>query len=296
MAYQEEFDEIYDDPIDDPIEDDAGALLPLDHSSIQVGGLGRADDVGGNFRFSAINAGETEVKFNAIFNFLKDYRPESKKTRTLVNGLLRLGMRILNAPACRRQLRFEVADQQAKYWMSRVAKEEKDSIKAADDLLKDWGSADLLQRDIRHRRLIHGLAWVDGERPRYYTATRKKEGYEQQATQLPTPAYEYFQARLEQYRIQRELAEDRAKGHIMADFSDLIKRIIAKAANAAEVAIAIPWPIQEALWVSMQDADVDNPHWKHIEALQAGSLLAAPRRRRSWAPRTVDEGGDYAQG
>ena len=292
MAYQEEFDEIYGDPI----EDDTGALQPLDHSSIEVGGLGRTDDVGGNYRFSAINAGETEVKFNAIFNFLKDYRPESKKTRTLVNGLLRLGMRFLNAPACRRQLRFEVADQQAKYWMSRVAKEDQDSIKAADDLLKNWGAADLLQRDIRHRRLMHGLAWVDGERPRYYTAARKKEVYEQEATQLPTPAYEYFQARLEQYRIQRELAEDRAKGHITADFSDLIKRIIGKAANAAEIAIAIPWAIQEALWVSMQDADVNNPHWKHIEALQAGSLMATMgRRRRSWRPRGED-GDDDAQG
>ena len=293
MVYQqEEFDEIYGDPI----EDEAGALLPLDHSSIEVGGLGRTDDMGGNFRFSAINAGETEVRFNAIFNFLKDYRPESKKTRTLVNGLLRLGMRFLNAPACRRQLRFEVADQQAKYWMSRVAKEDQDSIKTADDLLKNWGAADLLQRDIRHRRLMHGLAWVDGERPRYYTATRKKEVYEQQATQLPTPAFEYFQARLEQYRIQRELAEDRAKGHITTDFSSLIKRIIGKDANSAEIAIAIPWPIQEALWVSMQDADVNNPHWKHIESLQAGSMLATMgRRRRSWRPRGED-GGDDAQG
>ena len=293
MAYQqeEEFDEIYGDPIDD----ETGALLPLDHSSIEVGGLGRGSDRDGQYRFSQINAGETEVRFNAIFNFLKDYRPEAKKTRTLVNGLLRLGMRIMNAPACRRQLRFEVADQQAKYWSSRVAKEDQDCIKTADELLKNWGAADLLQRDIRHRRLLHGLAAVDGERPRYYTATRKKEGYEREATQLPTPAYEYFQARLEQYRIQRELAEDRAKGHITADFSDLIKRIIGKAANAAEIAIAIPWPIQESLWVSMQDADVNNPHWKHIEALQAGSLMATTANRRHWRPRAND-GDDDAQG
>ena len=293
MAYQqeEEFDEIYGDPL----EDETGALLPLDHSSIEVGGMGRGAETGGQYRFSAINAGETEVKFNAIFNFLKDYRPEAKKTRTLVNGLLRLGMRIMNAPACRRQLRFEVADQQAKYWSSRVAKEDQDCIKTADELLKNWGASDLMQRDIRHRRLIHGLAAVDGERPRYYTATRKKEGYEREATQLPTPAYEYFQARLEQYRIQRELAEDRAKGHITADFSDLIKRIIGKAANAAEIAIAIPWPIQESLWVSMQDADVNNPHWKHIEALQAGSLLATTAGRRRWRPRAND-GDDDAQG
>ena len=140
-----------------------------------------------------------------------------------------------------------------------MLKRTRTASKTADDLLKNWGAADLLQRDIRHRRLMHGLAWVDGERPRYYTATRKKEVYEREATQLPTPAFEYFQARLEQYRIQRELAEDRAKGHITADFSDLIKRIIGKAANSAEIAIAIPWPIQESLWVSMQDADVNNP-------------------------------------
>ena len=293
MAYQqeEEFDEIYGDTH----EDESGSLLPLDHSSIEVGGMGRGSETGGQYRFSQINAGETEVRFNAIFNFLKDYRPEAKKTRTLVNGMLRLGMRFLNAPACRRQLRFEVADQQAKYWSGRVPKEEQDCIQTADAMLKNWGAADLMQRDIRHRRLLHGLASVDGERPRFYTATRKKEGYEREATQLPTPAYEYFQARLEQYRIQRELAEDRAKGHITADFSSLIKRIIGKDANAAEIAIAIPWPIQEALWVSMQDADVDNPHWKHIESLQAGSLLATTAGRRRWRPRAQDGDAD-AQG
>ena len=294
MAYQqeqEEFDEIYGDPLDD----ESGALLPLDHSSIEVGGVGRGSETGGQYRFSAINAAETEVKFNAIFNFLKDYRPDAKKTRTLVNGMLRLGMRFLNAPACRRQLRFEVADQQAKYWSSRVVKEEQDCIKTADVLLKKWGAADLMQRNIRHRRLIHGLASVDGERARFYTATRKKEGYEREATQLPTPAYEYFQARLEQYQIQREMAEDRAKGHITTDFSSLIKRIIGKEANTAEIAIAMPWPIQESLWVSMQDADVNNPHWKHIEQLQAGSLLATTNARRRWRPRAQD-GDDDAQG
>ena len=129
--------------------------------------MGRGSESGGQYRFSQINAGETEVRFNAIFNFLKDYRPEAKKTRTLVNGMLRLGMRFLNAPACRRQLRFEVADQQAKYWSSRVPKEEQDCIQTADAMLKNWGAADLMQRDIRHRRLLHGLASVDGERPRF---------------------------------------------------------------------------------------------------------------------------------
>ena len=194
----------YDDGYDDEPEDEAAGgdsgLLPLDSGSMSVSlGGGGGDGWDAATAYSRINAREAEITFTALIDFLKNYRPKQHRTTILINGLVRLAMRILNAPACRRQLRFEAEESRARYWMNRLGKDGQAPIEAADALLDRWGSADLLQIEIRHRRLRQGLAAVEPERARWYTAIRKKELAEQAATKLPSAAYEYFRCRLEQY-------------------------------------------------------------------------------------------------
>ena len=284
----------YDDGYDDePEDEEAGGdpgLLPLDSGSMSVSlGGGGGDGWDAATAYSRINAREAEITFTALIDFLKNYRPKQHRTTILINGLVRLAMRILNAPACRRQLRFEAEESRARYWMNRLGKDGQAHIEAADALLDRWGSADLLQIEIRHRRLRHGLAAVEPERARWYTAIRKKELAEQAATKLPSAAYEYFRCRLEQYAIQRELAEDRAKGLVIVDFSDVIKRIHSKDAPPAEIVTSMPWPFLEAINVAMQDAGDDNPHWNHYERMAASTALANSRKSRRWGSR---EGGE----
>ena len=283
--------DIYDPRYDEGDDD----LSPLDRGgmSLKMGDSG--SDYEDKYPYSRINALQAEIKFDALYNFIKDYLPKSHKTKVLVNGLVRLCQNMLNAAANRRKLRFEVEEVKAKYWMSRLPKSRQDAIERADLLLDRWGAADLLQVDIRNRRLKYGLEAVEHERERWHTAVRQKELLEQMATKLPQAAYEYFQARMEQYAIQRERAEDRARGVPQQDFSDLIERIQEGKATEAEILMSAPWPFYEAFDVCVQEADVNNPHWDHIRQLQASTAMAygAGRRRRQWGPR--GEGADDAQ-
>ena len=286
-------DDDYDDGYGgDPDGEDDGYLPSLDSGSmsVQIGG-GKGGPNGSERGYSEINAKETEVRFDALVNFLKDFRPNEHRTRKLVHGLLRLALRMLNAPACRRRLRFEVKEAQAKYWQSRLGKDNAEYVDEADKLLDRWGAAERQEIEIRHRRLRHGLEAVDADRPRWYTAERKKELAEQEAAVLPSAAYEYFCCRLEQQTIMREEAEDRAKGLLMVDYSELIKRIHKGEAASAEVVESSPWPLKEALAVSMEDAGDDNPHWGHYERMASSTAVGRARRgRSSWGGR--NEGGD----
>ena len=158
------------------------------------------------FAYSAIIARETEVRFDAFIDFVRNCRPDEKLLRNIVAGLLDLAAEEWRSPACRRQLRFEIEDQKAAYWIGRLGKENEQEKAVADALLARWGTADLIMVDIRSRRLRHGLDSVERERPRWYTAMRRKEIVEQEATHIDPAAHEYFLCRLEQYSIQREIA------------------------------------------------------------------------------------------
>ena len=290
-----ELDELLKEiPYDETDEEDGEkrpALQNLDATSmsLQVGGAnGSGTD---HYRqYSEINAREAEVRFDALIDFMKNYRPSSHRTRALIVGLVRLAIRFLNAPACRRQLRFEVAEARAKYWMNRLGKDGEEHIEQADRLLDLWGGADLRQIEVRDRRIRHGLDAVERERARWHTDTRKKEVAERLATRLPSAAYEYFRCRKQQYDINRERAEDEAQGVPVVDYSDVIKRIQSKDAPPAEIVTAMPWPFLEALNIAMEDAGDDNPHWTHLERMQASAALANARSKRNkYGPR---DGGD----
>ncbi len=287
----DEIDELERDELMDGLEEEffgdavlreSGEVLqPLDSSRVSISGALGGASVDPGRLFSEINARETEVRFDALIDFLKNYWPEKHKTRVLVNGLVRIGVRFLNAPANRRRLRFEAEAAEARHWTGRLGKAGKEHIEAADRLLDRWAASDLLQINIRRRRLKHGLAAVEPERARWHTASRKMEVLEELATSLPSAAYEYFQCRLEQYRILRERAEDRAKGIPTADYSDLIRRIQQGEAKPSEIAASLPWPILEALWVSMQDPSPNNPHWTDTERMAASAAVANARRNRA---------------
>ncbi len=281
--------DIYDAMYGESEED----LRPLERGvmSLKMGGDGESGD--DRYPYSRINALQAEIKFRALYDFIKDYLPKSHKTKILVNDLLRLCQDMLNAEANRRQLRFDVEDVRAQYWANRAGKNGAEHIERADELLDRWGNADLLQIVIRRRRIREGLPAVEHERARWYTADRKKELLEEMATTLRQSAYQYFQARKEQYDIMRELAEDRARGIPIQDFSSLITRIQEGKATEAEILMKAPWPFPEAFSVCAQDADVDNPHWDHIRQLQAAAAKAQMARRRNrWKPR--DDGDDDA--
>ena len=280
---QDIYDQMYGEGEDD--------LRPLgrDMMSLKVSG---ADEGGGDkYAYSKLIARQADVSFDALYDFIKDYVPKAHKVKVLCNDLVMLCQDMLNSPANRRQLRFDLQEARAEYWKQRLSKDKEDALEQADLLLDRYGSADLLQIEIRHRRITEGLAAVEHERARWHTATRKKELVRRLATRLPQAAYEYFEARKEQYTIMRERAEDRAKGIPAQDFSNLITRIQDGKATEAEILTDSPWPFFKAFAVCAQEADVDSPHWVHIRRLYAAAAEAQRRPGRNrWKPR--DDGGD----
>ena len=291
MALERDID--YDEHYDRLEEVDELRPLERERMNLSMEGLGR--DAPSRNGFSDINKQQTEITFHALYDFLK-YVPKSHKVKVMINGLVRFCQDMLNAPACRRRRRFDEQEAQAGYWKSRLSADDQGYIKEADDLLSRWGQQDLLLADIRQRRLRHGLEAVEDKRARWHTAERKKELLEEIATRLPHAAHEYFCARMEQYRIMREEAEDRAKGTPSRDFSNLITRIEQGLATPAEVIIKSPWPLYKAFDVAVAEVDPDNPHWDHIRKLQAATAQASQRRRqqRRWSRRDDEGGGDDA--
>ena len=290
MVIAERANDIYDSSYD---EDD-DELSPLERGMMSFRGMDGDDNDDNRYPFSKINAREAMITVDALYDFLKDYWPQNHKTRVHVNGLVRLCQRMLNAPANRRKLRFEIEEAKAKYWEQRLGKGGQEQIEQANVLLDRWSQASLLQMSIRRRRLRNGLESVDRERARWHTAERKMELVEVLAAKLPAAVHEYFECRLEQYRIERERAEDRARGIREVDYSDLITRIQDGKVKPAEVLEAAPWPFKEAFDVCVQDASEENPHWKHNERMASASALGRRQPRSRWSRR--DEGGDHAEG
>ena len=229
-----DYDRIYDQ-----LEEVEG-LRPLDREKLNLSVSDLGGGQSGRKDYSLINYEQTKFKFTVIYDFLK-FVPKSHKVKVMINGLVRLCQQMLFAPANRRRLRFEEQEAQAKYWQSRLSKEDQGYITEADKLLARWGRQYLLQEQIRRRRLRLGLDVVDGERARWHTCERKKEILRKLATQLPSEAYEYFVARKEQYHIMREEAEDRAKSIPARDFSKLIEKIESGEVQPAEVIVNGPW-------------------------------------------------------
>ena len=82
-AERERASDIYD-PKYDGDEDD---LRPLERGgmSLKMGDSG--SDYEDKYPYSRINALQAEIKFAALYNFIKDYLPRAHKTKILFNGL-----------------------------------------------------------------------------------------------------------------------------------------------------------------------------------------------------------------
>ena len=285
--------DVYDDDLDDldygDFDDDEepDRLAPLETGSMSVSASRGGGAGGSGTGYSDIIAQRTKVSFDALYDWVRDNRPDEKIARNILSGLLDLARLEWQSPTCLRQLRFDQQEAKAKYWLERLADDKKDQKALADNLLSLWGQANLVQIEIRTRRLIYGLKAVEEDRPRWYTAIRKKELVERFAAWLDNMAFEYFRCRLEQHRIMLEEAEDRARHNPSKDYSQLIKRITTEGAKAADIAANSPWSYVQALELAMMNPGEKNPHMHHVERMNNGGMLN--RRRRARARGAADE-------
>ena len=269
-------------------------MAPLENGSISVSGTraGGGSDLA-SMAYSAIIASRTKVNFDSLYDWVRDNRPDEKMARTVITGLLSLSRLEWKSPACLRQLRFELEESKATYWLGRLGKEKTEEKERADELLTRWGRANLVQMEIRSRRVMHDLDSVESDRARWHTALGKKALVERMASQLDNMAFEYFRCRLEQHKIQIEEAEDRAQHNPSKDYSQLIKKITSEGAKSADIAANAPWSYVQALEMAMMNPGEKNPHMHHVERMNNGGMMSS-RRRRSQARNARAEAGPEA--
>ena len=297
VGYEETTDRDVDyDRIYDQMEEVEG-LRPLDREKLNLSVSDLGGGQSGRKDYSLINYEQTEFKFTVIYDFLK-FVPKSHKVKVMINGLVRLCQQMLFAPANRRRLRFEEQEAQAKYWQSRLSKEDQGYITEADKLLARWGRQYLLQEQIRRRRLRLGLDVVDGERARWHTCERKKEILEESGHPAALGGLRVLRG--PQGAVPHHAGGGRGPGQehsrpglLQTDREDRVGRGPARRGDRERP--LGPWPLYEAFEVVVQEVDPQNPHWDHIRQLQAATAKAMQRRGRNrWSRRDSEEGGDDA--
>ena len=290
-------DEDGDEDEDGPSTNGGGnrlrSLGGLDTASIKIAGGKAGDDTGGN-TFSAIIKGEQTIDMSIVWNYTRNYRPQSLQGRMIVNNLTSAGRRMMKAAVNLRKFRFTAFETEASTWTSKIpGKNRAKELEAMEQVLLVWTRGMNTQLHIRTDRLTHGLDAVEGRVVDWYQAERDMREAEAEAIKnLGTAAYQVFINRCEQHRILREEAEDRAKRLVFEDLSEWLSKVRSGDAPLAEIAMGAPWMIQEASIFAMEHQAGENPYWTHLERLQAGAVAAQQARRNRWFNRNAQNSGD----
>ena len=183
----------------------------MSFSSMDGGG----DDDDNRYPFSKINAREAMITVDALYDFLKDYWPQSHRTRVHVN---RPGPAVpADAERSGQPAQAAVRNRGSEGEILGAAVgqgQARNTSKEANLLLDRWSRASLLQMcNPAPQAQANGLDAVDRDRAKWHTAQRKMELVEELAAKLSASAHEYFECRLEQYQDRTRTGRGPGPGH-----------------------------------------------------------------------------------
>ena len=258
-------------------------LAGLDTAAIRIGGRNDGADPGSEYAYSAIIRHEQKIDMSIVWNYTRNYRPGTHAGRMIVNNLTSGGRRMIAAAVNRRGELFDSYEAAVERWERRMGKDSGKQMDQVKAVLLEWTRGMNMQTHIRCNRLMHGLASVEDLVEDWYLAERRiRESETQAIKELTTEGYQVFVSRLEQHKILREEAEDRARHIVIVDLSDWLTNVKGGEASLAEISLGAPWMIQEACIFAMEHHDKDNPYWEHLERLQSGAVAAQQMRRSRW--------------
>lgn len=208
-------------------DDDRVALEPLDgHVNILPTSSQGGGDAGSKYAYSAILRDQGQFHCDAIFDFLRDYKPDGEFAQLVVFRLANIVTQLLKAPGSQRMLMYDQAKERADKWEKEIGSvSRKEQLEAAHLWLKRWGKASAVITTTRRRRLQQGMAAVLNKRDkeRYYTAKMQKDEIAQRVVEeLDPDTLEYFNARVAMYVLLETMDEERAQGYPAADYSKLL--------------------------------------------------------------------------
>lgn len=161
--------------------------------------------------------------------------PKDSKARKLVRRLYELGLLILNAPASLRKLRLEQSEERARYYLSQMTERERER---AAGLVHLWEQNALRQQRIRYEENRNGMDAAGCMYPEWRSAGAEMDSVEEEAAQLGLAANEYFQSRVEQFKILEEEKDEVGQYHNLPDYSDLRRQWYAR----EPITEPLPWP------------------------------------------------------
>jgi hypothetical protein len=161
--------------------------------------------------------------------------PEDPKVRKVVGGLYEIGLFILKAPASCRKFRLEQAEKRAQKYLSQMTEKEREQAGA---LVHLWERNALIQQRIRYEENKNGIDAANHLYPEWRSAGDQMDRAEKEASQLGLAANEYFQSRVEQFKILEEEKDEVGQYHNLPDYSDLRRQWYAR----EPITEPLPWP------------------------------------------------------
>ncbi len=246
---------------------------------------------------------ERQIKLDAIFDFLRDHRPDSMDGR---NGAMNLAGVIameMKSPGLRYQERLKSLQDREENLRQKLASDE---IREIEGIFASWHSGCVEQEYLACRKHLEGMEALYAEEPAYeelrdqhgrfvcvrpqtegprwkwYSAVAKMQEADQQARlgEFGANAYELYQAMCRQALLRREMNEAVAKRVTIDDLSEWSGRLQSGQANTTDRIMGGPVLMMQLLTFVLAHDGKDNYWRQHMEKMFQASVTAMYGRRR----------------
>ena len=266
--------------------------------------------------YSDILDKERQIKLDAIFDFIRDHRPDSMDGR---NGAMNLAGVIameMKSPGLRFEQRLSSLMEREEALRQKLASDETEEI---ESIFASWHSGCVEQEYLACRKHLEGMEALYAEEPPYeelrdqngrfdcvrpqtegprwqwYSAAVKMAEADQQARlgEFGANAYELYQAMCRQALLRREMNEAVAKRVTIDDLSDWSARLQSGKANTTDRIMGGPVLMMQLLTFVLAHDGKDNYWRQHMEKMFQASVTAMyGRRRRNVGGGSADAGDE----
>ena len=282
-------------------------MLSADAISLALDGEGGQE---GNNTFSSVIARQQALEIRAIWDFLRDHKPDEKEGRVVLQQTASAVIYLLSSDALQTIRRRDDLKEQEKEILKEVSKELKEQ---AEGYFSSWSKGNSMQQYIACYHHRHGwealerrepeyredgdgnpLPVISGPRYDWYKAAWDMEEADREAIlELPAKAYDLFYTWQQMSLLARDENENRARNLPDLDMSKWLERVKSGNAKTAEIVLGAGWLFQELVTFALSHEGENNPHVQNLIKLFRGASEHARRRPNSWwGRRSMREGGE----
>ena len=239
------------------------------------------------------------------------YLPDEPQHKTLVEGLIGLGLREFRYAIAHRKALIKGAKEEQANWLKEARANAKDpeeterQIERMETLFAHLSKARQIQTSIRRQEWRYGFNVIEHRCPEWLTAEKREQQAEEKAArELSEAVFMVFINRRIELLIIESIEDDEAQGLEIRDYSDLIENISKGNASQSQVDIEGPVYLSMARTHCQMFQGENNARHKFIESIYTGIPHQRPVhpqkqgffRRRNNAGQYPDTGHPPQQG